>query len=311
VAARGARAAAQQDLAHRDLDTTSADLNKHNVSALLDGLRERGYTTSDNLIVDYKSSNGNNALLSDYAAELVHLRPDAIVVRGTPQVLAVMQATGTIPIVMAAIADPVGAHVVRGLSRPGGNVTGLSSFHTELEAKRLEVLLALAPSVREIVTLRDFSNPTTALQWEQLVAASKSLNIEVKRMDVRTRNDIETAFQKISNEAIRALDVGIDTVTATNRKYIVEMAASHQLPAIYAAREFVEIGGLASYGVNYPDLYYRAAAYLDKIFKGAKPADLPVEQPTKFELVINLKTANALGLAIPASLLATADEVIE
>jgi len=293
------------------LETTSKELNARNLAAFYKGLRELGYVEGQNLIVDYRSSDGRNERLQEYASELVRLRPDAIVVRGTPQALAAMAVSGTIPIVMTAIADPVGSGLVANLAHPGGNVTGLSSFHTELEAKRLELLIEMAPGLKRIATLRDFSNPTTTVQWEQLQSAARTLRIDIQRLDVRNANDVELPFDAAVKQGINALDIGIDTVTATNQRYIVDLAATNKLPAIYAAREFVENGGLLGYGVSYPDLYFQAASFLDKIFKGDSPKELPVEQPTKLELTINRKTAKTLGLTVPSTLLARADEVIE
>ena len=293
------------------LETTSKELNARNLAAFYKGLRDLGYVEGQNLIVDYRSSDGRNERLQEYASELVRLRPDAIVVRGTPQALAAMAVSGTIPIVMTAIADPVGSGLVANLAHPGGNVTGLSSFHTELEAKRLELLIEMAPGLKRIATLRDFSNPTTTVQWEQLQSAARTLRIDIQRLDVRNANDVELPFDAAVKQGINALDIGIDTVTATNQRYIVDLAATNKLPAIYAAREFVENGGLLGYGVSYPDLYFQAASFLDKIFKGDSPKELPVEQPTKLELTINRKTAKTLGLTVPSTLLARADEVIE
>jgi len=293
------------------LETTSKELNARNLAAFYKGLRDLGYVEGQNLVVDYRSSDGRNERLQEYASELARLRPDAIVVRGTPQALAAMAVSGAIPIVMTAIADPVGSGLVANLAHPGGNVTGLSSFHTELEAKRLELLTEMAPGLKRIATLRDFSNPTTTVQWEQLQSAAITLRIDIHRYDIRNANDIKLAFDAATKQGIDALDVGIDTVTATNQRFIVDLAATNKLLAIYAARDFVENGGLLGYGVNYPDLYFRSASYLDKIFKGASPKELPVEQPTKLDLTVNLKTAKMLGLTVPQALLAIADEVIE
>jgi putative ABC transport system substrate-binding protein len=293
------------------LDTASRELNRVNLTAFLKGMREFGYVEGQNLLIDYRSAEGRNEGLPALVSELLQLRPDLIVVRGTPEATAVKNATTTIPVVLAAIADPIGSGFVAELARPGGNFTGLSSFITELEAKRVELLREMVPELKRMATLRNFSNPAVQSQWEELQAAGRFLAIEVDRLDVRSAVDLGPAFDMAVKQRVEALVIGIDGVTRANQKLLVDLAARYKLPAIYPSREFVEDGGLMAYGVNYPQLYYRAAAFVDKILKGAKPADLPVEQPTKMELIVNLKTAKSLGRDTPTSLLLRADEVIE
>jgi putative ABC transport system substrate-binding protein len=293
------------------LETAPQEASAANLAAFERGLRELGYVVGRNLVIEYRSSDGHNERLPDLASELVRLNVDLIVLRGTPQAIAAKNATGTIPIVMANVADPVGSGIVASLANPGGNITGSSSFVTELEGKRVELLKEMVPGVKRMATIRDFSNPATTTQWEAEQAAARTLAVEIRRFDVRDAVDVTRAFATAMAEKVEALVVGVDTVTSTNRRQIVDLAARHKLPAIYQDGVFADDGGLISYGVSYPQLYYRAAVFVDKIFKGAKPADIPVEQPTKLQLVINLKAAKALGLRVPPGLLVTADEVIE
>ena len=212
---------------------------------------------------------------------------------------------------MAAIGEPLGVGVVASLARPGGNVTGLSAFVTELAGKRVELAKELRPESSTAALLHNMGNPVVPPQWEETKKAAQALGIEVILLDVRSRDDILRAFETASARHIDTLLVGIDALIQENRQLISDLTAKHRLATIYAAKEFVDVGGLMAYGVSYPDLYFRSATLIDKIFRGAKPGDLPVEQPTKLELVINLKTAKALGLTLPSGLLSIADEVIE
>jgi putative ABC transport system substrate-binding protein len=293
------------------LETISPIVNAANFDALRKGLRELGYVEGQNLFFEYRSADGRNERFPALVAELVRLKVDLIVTRSTPAVLAVKAATTAIPVVMAATANPVGDGIVATLARPGGNITGLSSFHTELSNKRLELLREMIPRIARIATLSDPSNPVTPGQQEDVRRAARSMGIETQFLEARNREDLGPAFEVAAREKVEALIVQNSAPTQANLQLTVDLAARHRLPVIYASKEFVDAGGLMTYGVNYPDLYRRAATYVDKILKGAKPADLPVEQPTKFELVINLKTAKALGLAIPDKVLALANEVIE
>ena len=293
------------------LDTTSAALNAANVDAFREGLRQLGYIEGQNIVIEYRSADGRIERFPELAAEIVSRKVDVIVTRGTPAALAAKHATATISIIMAASGEPVGAGIVASLARPGGNVTGLSAFVTELTAKRIELLREVRPQIARIALLDNMSNLSVPAQWEELKRATRSLGIESQLLDVRRPEDLGRAFDAASSQRVDALAVGNDSVVIANRRRVAQLEVMHRLPAIYASREFVDAGGLFSYSVHYPDLYRRAATYVDKIFKGAKPAELPVEQPTKFELVINLTTAKALGLTVPPSLLARADEVIE
>jgi len=295
------------------LETTSRELNSVNLDALRKGLGEHGYTEGDNLVVDYRSSDGRSELFPKLASDLLGLKVDLIVTRGTPAVLAVKNITSTVPVVMAASGEPLGAGVIASLALPGGNVTGLSAFTTESELKRVELLKELVGvgRLRRLTALYNMSNPVSVPRWEAIRAAERTLGIETRLLDVRTPQDLAGAFELARAQRADALIVGNDGLIQANRRSMVALAATYKLPVVYAFRDIVDDGGLMSYSVNYAHLYYRAAGFVDKIFKGAQPADLPVEQPTKFEFVINLKTAKALGLTVPTMLLALADEVIE
>ncbi len=293
------------------LDMTPAASNAANFDALRKGLRELGYVEGQNLVLDYRSVDGRPERFPQLAAELVRLNVDLIVTRSTQAVMAAKNATGTIPVVMAASGEPVGTRVVAGLARPGGNITGLSAFTSGLITKRLELLLETVAGIRRIAFLHNIENPAVPPQWEELKTVTPSLGLEAQLLDVRKPEDIVRAFNTAVAQRADAILVGNDTVTLANRRQVVELAAKHRLLTMYNSREFIDAGGLMSYGVNYADLYRRAAIFVDKIFKGSKPADLPVEQPTKFELLINLKAAVALGTEVPPTLLARADEVIE
>jgi putative tryptophan/tyrosine transport system substrate-binding protein len=291
------------------LETTPMDLNAPNINAFRQSLRELGYVEGQNLIIAYRSAEGRGERFTELAADLPRLHVDVIVTRGTPAVLAAKKATTTIPIVMAAVGEPL--MVVTSLAQPGGNITGLSGYSTDLEAKRAQLIKELVPAAIRIAGLYNMGNPVVPPQWHQLQAAAQKLGIEPQLLDVRKPEDIAPAFDAASGQHADALMVGVDALTQENRTLIAKLAADHRLPAIYVSKEYVDAGGLVAYGPSYPDLYRRAAVYVDKILRGANPSDLPVEQPTKFELIINLKAAKGLGLTIPAALLATADEVIE
>jgi putative tryptophan/tyrosine transport system substrate-binding protein len=293
------------------LETISQPLNAANLAALRRGLRELGYIEGQNLLIEYRSADGRAERFPDLASELVRLKVDLIVTRGTPAVLAAKNATTVIPIVMAAIGEPLVTGAVANLAHPGGNVTGLSSFATELASKRVELVKEMIPGIRRIAGLFNMGNPVVPPEWEAAKAAALSLGIEPYLLDVRNSQDLSRVFEPEIRQHADALVVGIDGFVQANQATILDLVVRRQLPAMYPSREFVDGGGLLTYAVSYPALYYRAASFVDKIFKGAKPADLPVEQPTKMELIINLKTAKAIGLAIPPILLARADEVIE
>ena len=291
------------------LETIPAAQNAANLDALRKGLRDLGYVEGQNLVIEYRSADARAERFPDLASELVRLKVDLIVTRGTPAVQAAQKATGTIPVVMAAMGAPL--LVVDSLARPGGNVTGMTTFSAELIGKRIELLKDLVPSLSRLALLHNIGNPMSPPEWEETKAAARSLALQAELLDVRNEEDLRRAFQVAVQHHVDALLIGIDAVTQAHQRTIVELAARNRLPAVHPSRDFVEIGGLMAYAVNYPDLYFRAASLVDKVFRGAKPAELPVEQPTKFELVINLKTAKALGLDVPPALLARADEVIE
>jgi putative ABC transport system substrate-binding protein len=293
------------------LETQSQRQNTLNLDALKKGLEALGYVEGRNLVVEYRSADGRAERFPELAADLLRRKVDLIVTRGTPAVQAAKNATASIPIVMAASGDPLRAGVVASLARPGGNVTGLSAFTTDLESKRVELLLEIVPRTKRLAALYNMSNPVSQSRWDTLNSIVRRLRIDPLLLDVRTAEDIESAFDRASKQQADALMVENDGLIHANRRSVTGLAIIHKMPAIYATRELVDDGGLLSYSVNYAHLYFRAASFVDKIFKGVAPADLPVEQPTKFDLVINLKAAKAIGLSIPEPFLARADEVIE
>jgi putative ABC transport system substrate-binding protein len=291
------------------LERTSPANNAANLDGFRRGMRELGYVEEKNFVIEYRSADGRDERLPALATGLVRLKVDLIVTRGTPGTLAAKNASGTIPVVTIGVGDPVAQGIVASLARPGANVTGLSPLVTELYPKRVELLRVLVPRALRIAALFNMSNPALPPQWKEVEVAARSLGMQAQLLDVGKPEDLGPAFRAAVQWRADGLVVGLDTLTHANRRHIVELAAKHRLPAIYASSEFV--GGLMAYGPNYPDLYRRAATYVDKILKGAKPSDLPMEQPTKVELVLNRETARALGLTIPPSLLQRADQVIE
>jgi putative ABC transport system substrate-binding protein len=291
------------------LDHTSAELNAANLNGFRQGMLELGYVEGQHFVIEYRSADGRVERYPDLAAELVRLKVDAIVTRGTPAALAAKNATSTIPIISAALAEPL--LVVSSISRPGGNVTGLSALTSDLEAKRLELLREMIPGIVRIAVLYNMANPVFGDRWRQIQVTARSLGIQVVLLDARAAGDIARSFDAASAQSVDALVVSNDGLMLANRKFIVELAAKHKLPAVYASREFIEAGGLICYAANIPDLYRRAANYVHKVLTGAHAADLPIEQPTKFELIVNLKAARSLGLTISESFLVRADEVIE
>jgi len=291
------------------LETTSMALNASNFDAFRQSLRDLGYVEGQNFIIEYRSADGRGERFAELTADLLHLNVDVIVTRGTPAVLAAKKATTTTPIVMAAMGEPL--MVVASLSHPGGNITGLSGYATDLEAKRAEVIKELVPGAVRIAGLYNMGNPVVPPQWKELQTAARKLGMEPQLLDVRKTEDIAPAFDDAIRQRAGALMVSVDALTQENRTLIAQMAANHRLLAIYVSKEYIDAGGLIAYGVNYPDLYRRAAIYVDKILRGASPSNLPVEQPTKFELIINLKAARAIGIEVPMTLSVRADEVIE
>ena len=274
-------------------------------------MREHGYIEGQNIAVEYRFASGRVERLPELAAELVGLKLDAIVTPGTAPALAAKQATSTIPIVFAGVGDAVGAGLIANLARPGGNITGLASINAELGGKRLELLKEVVPKASRVAFLYNPADQSNVLVLKQLQQAAPALGLILQPLEVREPGEFEGAFAAMTRKRAQALFVVAGVLTLEHRKTIVDLAAKSRIPTIWGHRQFVEVGGLMSYAVNFYDQVRRAATYVDKILKGAKPADLPVEQPTKFELVIKLKTAKALGLTIPPSLLGRADEVIQ
>jgi putative ABC transport system substrate-binding protein len=291
------------------LETTSEAQNSANMTAFRQSLSSLGYAEHQNYTIDYRSADGRSERFGSLVAELLKLGVDILVARGTPATLAAREASATIPIVMTSTADPFA--IVQSIARPGGNVTGMSSLIADLGSKRLELLSDFLPRLAKVAVVTDGRNPTLSTSNRAVEAAAQALKIEVVKFDVRKTDDLRPAFAAASTQRVDAVAMATETSTQANRQLITELAAEYRIPVIYSSREFVDAGGLISFGVNYQDMYRRAAIYVDKIFKGAKPADLPIEQPSTFELVVNLKAAKALGIAVPPTLIARADEVIE
>jgi ABC-type uncharacterized transport system substrate-binding protein len=278
------------------------------IAGLRRGLRDLGYFEGQNLRIEYGLAKSADQL-PEVAARLIRLNVDALLASGTPPVPVAKNATQTIPVVFVASIDPVATGIVASLARPGGNVTGFAGIHSELMGKRLELLREATPRLSRVAVYFQATNPGNAQYLRQTEIAAQSLGIQLQLLSIRNEADFERVFSETQGAGgLIQID---DVLFTTHRRKLVELAAKHHLAGMYGAKEFVDVGGLMSYGPDYPDLYRRAATYLDKIFKGTKPADLPVEQPTKFELVINLKTAKALGLTIPQSVLVRADQIIE
>ncbi len=286
-------------------------LRMHLWKAFQEGLRQLGYVEGQNITFVIRSPEEVGKPLADLAAELVSLQVDVIVTAGTLGALAAKNATSTIPIVMAVAGDPVGTGLVASLARPGGNVTGSSQIAPELGGKRLQLLKGVVPQASRVAILWNPTNPAAALVVRETEVAARTLGVQLQPLEIRAPEDIDRAFAAAIRGRASALTVVEDPLVLSHRARIVALAAKSRLPAIYPFREVVEAGGLMSYAANLSDLFRRAATYVDKTLKGAKPADLPVEQPTLFELVINLKTAKALGLTIPRSVLIRADQVIQ
>jgi putative ABC transport system substrate-binding protein len=281
------------------------------VDAFGQALRGLGHTEGQTIAIEYRYAEGKPDRLPALAAELVGLKVDVIVAQGSVAVRAAQQATSTIPIVMAAAGDPVAAGFVASLARPGGNITGLVNFGPELAAKRLDVLKEAAPAVSRVAVVSNPGNPAHPLEWQAAQEAAQALGVALLPLTVGAPQAIEPAFKTMARQRAAGLMFLPDALYSSHRTQIVGLAARRRLPAIYDQRAYVDAGGLMAYGPSYADLYRRAAAYVDKILKGAKPADLPVEQPTRIEFVVNLKAANTLGLTIPRSILMRADQVIQ
>jgi putative ABC transport system substrate-binding protein len=291
------------------LGTTTPSAWSQWVAAFVQRLRDFGWIEGRTIAVEYRWGEGRDERFVEIAAELVQLKVDVIVTSGTA-LLAAKQATSVIPIVFAVANDPVGSGFVASLSRPGGNITGLSLQSTDLAGKRLELLREVVPDLRRLAIMAHVGNPGAVLEMAEVQAAAHALGLEVATLEIRRAEDIAPAFEAL-NGRVDALYIETDALIFTHRIRINTLALAARLPTMHSVRAYVEAGGLMSYGPNYTDLFRRAGELVDKILRGAKPADIPVEQPTKFDLVINLTTAKALGLEIPPTLLARADEVIE
>ena len=294
------------------LGVSSPSMEPHYVEAFRQKLRELGHVEGRNIAIEYRWAEGQDDRLPNLASELVRLKPDVIVTTGTPGAVAAMQATKTIPIVMASSADPVGSGLVASLARPGGNVTGFTILGPELEGKRLELLKQAVPGLSRLAVLWNPSNPGIVSYFETVKNAGRALQISLDPVvEVRRSDELDNAFTAIASARPHALVVIADRFLLSHRKQIVEFAAAKRLPTMYPYREYVDAGGLISYAPSNIELFLGTAIYVDKILKGAKPGDLPIQEPTKFELVINLKTAKALGLDVPLHLQQLANEMIE
>lgn len=285
------------------LETLPIRANNANLAELHRGMKELGYEEGRGYIVLYRSADGRTERFPALAGELAKQKVDVFLTRGTPATLAARDVEGAIPVVAAAISDPIDA--------PLGNITGLTSAVSELGPKRLELLRALAPGMKRVGALVNPDNPASLGMWKVVQEAAPGMNIRVEMIDVRKPDELELALENAVKEGIDGLIFGVETLTQAYQTLIIEFAARQRLPAVYASRSFVESGGLLSYGAAYPNLYYRAAAFIDKVLKGARPGQLPIERPTKFELVINRKTAAALKITIPPDLLLRSDDIVD
>ena len=293
------------------LGNSTAALEANLVQPFRDGLRELGYVEGRDIAVEYRWAEGQYERLPVLVAELIALKVEVLVTAGTPAALAVKRATTTIPLVMVAVGDPVGTGLVQSLARPGGNLTGLVSIAPDLEGKRLELLTEIVPKLSSVAFLSNPANPFHATSEKQARAAARSLHLKVEFFPVRAEAEFDRAFLAMGSQRPGALVMLADRLFLHHRARIVEFAAQNRLPTVYAYTELVEAGGLMSFGPSYPGMHRRAAYFVDRILKGARPADLPMEQPAKFELLINLKTARALGLVIPQPVLLRADDLIQ
>ena len=292
------------------LGAASASAMKSWLDAFVARLRELGWIEGRTVAIEIRWAEGRRERVAEIAAEFVQLKVDVIVTSATPPTLAAKQATAVIPIVFAAVSDPVGPGLVASLARPGGNVTGLANQTSDTAGKKLELLREAVPGLRRLAIMANVGNPASVLEMGEVQATARTLGLEVTTSEIRRAEDIAPAFEALKDRA-DALYLGPDPLMNTNRTRVNILAVGARLPTMQGAREYVEAGGLMSYGPNFPDQFRRVADFVDKILRGTKPADIPVEQPTKFDLVINLTTAKALGLEVPPSLLARADEVIE
>ena len=293
------------------LGNSTAALEANLVGAFREGLRDLGYVEGRNVLIEYRWAEGKYDRFPALIGELLVPKVAVIVTAGTPATLAVKKATPSVPIVMTAVGDPVGTGIVTSLSHPGGNITGLTAISTEMDAKRLELLREVVPSVSYIALLWNAGSPLQVLAEKQVQAAAQVLRMRVLSFGVKTEEEIKSALAVMARERPDALLVLADRLLLHHRALIMDFATRHRLPGVHAYRELVEAGGLMSFGPSYADMHKRAAYFVDRILKGAKPGDLPVERPRTFELVINLKVARALGLTIPQSVLLRGTEIIQ
>ena len=293
------------------MGNSTAALETNLVDAFREGLRELGYEEGRNIAIEYRWAEGNYDRFPMLAAELIATKVDAIVTAGTPAALAVKSATTTVPLVMVAVGDPIGTGLVSSLARPGGNLTGLSSIAPDLEGKRLQLLREVLPALSHVAMFVNSLNPFHVSSMKQARAAAQAMGIKLQLHDIRKSEDLDDAFAAIRKERPDALLILADRVFLHNRQRMMDFINELRLPNVNAYKELVEVGGLMSYGPSYEDMHKRAAIYVDKILKGTKPADLPIEQPSKFTFIVNLKAAKALGVTVPSQLLGLADQLIE
>jgi putative tryptophan/tyrosine transport system substrate-binding protein len=308
VAARAEQPVKLATIGYMGPNTPSVD--RYRLPAFVQRLGELGWIEGRTVTIEYRWAEGRSEHLAKIAAEFVQRKVDVILTAATPPTAAAKQATSTIPIVFAAVGDPVGTGIVASLAHPGGNVTGMSLQQTDSADKRLELLREVIPGLRHLAIMANSGNPSAVLDMREAEAIAHTVGLEAVTSEIRRPEDIVPAFD-VFKDRVEALYVCNDPLAATNRVLISTSALDARLPSMFGGREYIEVGGLMSYSASFPDLFRRAADFVDKILRGAKPADLPVQQPTQFELVINLKTAKALGLTVPPMLLARANEVIE
>jgi putative tryptophan/tyrosine transport system substrate-binding protein len=313
LAACGAVALAQQSkkvprIGYVDAGSTAT--TGHRAKAFVQGLRDLGYVERENIVIEYRWAEGKSEILPVLVQDIIRLRVNVIVSSATPAIRIAKEQTATIPIVMAGVTDPVGNRFVESLAQPGKNITGMTHVAPDLTGKRLELLKDVVPGLLRVAVLWNPDQPGQSAAFNGMQAAADALKVTVVSMQARNEEEIETVLSGAGKEHVQALLELPDPVLFFNRQLIARVAAKQKLPAMYSFSEYVDVGGLISYGTSFPSLFYRAATYVDKILKGAKPAELPVEQPTKFDLVINLKAAKQIGLKIPPHVLARADRVI-
>ncbi|MGA7668667.1 MAG: ABC transporter substrate-binding protein [Pseudolabrys sp.] len=293
------------------MGNSTAALEANLVDAFREGLREHGYEEGRNILIEYRWADGKYERFPALVAELIAAKVEVIVTAGTPAALAMKKATTTVPLVMVAVGDPVGTGLVPSLARPGANLTGLSSVAPDLEGKRLQLLREVVPALSHVAMFINSLNPFHVSSMRQARAAAQTMGIKLQLHDIRKSEDLDDAFAAIRKERPDAVLILADRVFLHNRERMIDLTKEQRLPNVNAYKELVEVGGLMSYGPSYEDMHKRAAIYVDKILKGAKPADLPIEQPNKFTFIVNLKAAKALGVTVPSQLLGLADELID